>query len=487
MLSLILLFVGIKLILSKNLLFPFKKLTIEYLNKTKSMADFIDFNIYTNISMGTPRKSVAHFITNGDQLFYYNKLRLHSHLSEEFDEIQNKIENSINIYYMPVNSTTFNTIDQYYQVFSDIYSFYDLNQTEKRTKLNFNMNPTEKQTKLYGNIDLYFLREDPYEEYNKYIFRMLKDNKLIDDTYFTFIYGEYNIKSGSNYLNDDYNNILGNLILGETPHEFAPNKCKKEDEIKINGRFEFDVSQIAFKSKKSNYSEENIGLTITFTSNFIRGSYAYKNETDKIFFNDLISKNLCRRDIVEENIYAQSDIIYSCENNNIVKEKIKTFPTLYFIVKPYDLTFFFTYEELFQVHNNRIYFLIYYTVIKSYSLWQVGELFLRKYITSFNYYSKTISFYKNQVDDINDKTNIIIPDEESDENTDTDQAPASKDDTSRNKTRTWIIVIIVCGIVLIAAIITIVLLVLRLKKFRKRRAAELIDDNYEYTESNNIN
>ena len=44
-----------------------------------------------------------------------------------------------------------------------------------------------------------------------------------------------------------------------------------------------------------------------------------------------------------------------------------------------------------------------------------------------------------------------------------------------------------CGLVLIAAIITIVLLVLRLKKFRKKRAAELIDDNYEYTSENNIN
>ena len=486
MLSLILLFINIKLILSKNLLFPFKKLTIEYLNKTKSMADFIDFNIYTNISMGTPRKSVAHFITNGDQLFYYNKLRLHSHLSEEFDEIQNKIENSINIYYTPVNSTTFNTIDQYYQVFSDIYSFYDLNQTEKRTKLNFNMNPTEKQTKLYGNIDLYFLREDPYEEYNKYIFRMLKDNKLIDDTYFTFIYGEYNIKSGSNYLNDDYNNILGNLILGESPHEFSPDKFKKEDEIKINGQFMLEINEIKLASKISNYSEENIRLSISFTSSLFRGSLMFKNETDNLFFNDLISKNLCRIDYVDENIYVSQDIVYSCENNNIMQEKIKSFPTLYFLIRPYNLTFLFNYKELFLLHNNRLYFLIYYKK-GSFSSWEVGELFLRKYITSFNYYSKTISFYKNQVDDINDKTNIIIPDEESDENTDKDQAPASKDDTSRNKTRTWIIVIIVCGIVLIAAIITIVLLVLRLKRFRKKRAAELIDDNYEYTSENNIN
>ena len=483
MLPLLLFFTFLDLFHSKNLCFPFKKLTIEYLNKTKSIADFIDFNIYTNISMGTPKKLVAHFITKDDQLFYYNKLKIHSHYNKEFEDIQNKIENSINIYYTPIDSSSFETIDNYFQVFSDEYLLYDLNKTKKETNLNFNMYPSDEKEKLYGNIALYFMKADPYDEYNKYIFKMLKERELIDETYFTFFYGDYDVKLGSNYLNDDYNNILGNLILGETPHEFAPNKCKKEDEIKINGRFEFDVSQITFKSKKSNYSEENIGLTITFTSNFIRGSYAYKNETDKIFFNDLISKNLCRRDIVEENIYAQSDIIYSCENNNLVKEKIKIFPTLYFIVKPYDLTFFFTYEELFQVHNNRIYFLIYYTVIKSYSLWQVGELFLRKYITSFNFYSKTISFYKNQVHDINNKTYKMIPDEEP--YVDPDLAPTDK--TTERKTRTWIIVIIVCGIVLIAAIIAIVLLVLRLKKLRKRRAAELIDDNYEYTESNNIN
>ena len=70
------------------------------------------------------------------------------------------------------------------------------------------MNPTETNIKLYGNIDLLYLREDPYDEYNKYIFKILKDSGLIDDTYFTFIYGEYNIKSVSAYLNDDYNNIL---------------------------------------------------------------------------------------------------------------------------------------------------------------------------------------------------------------------------------------------------------------------------------------
>ena len=75
----------IKLFHSKNILFPFKKLTIEYLNKTKSISDFVHYNIYTNIEMGTPKKSVAHFITRGNVLFFYNYLFLHSYSSKEFD------------------------------------------------------------------------------------------------------------------------------------------------------------------------------------------------------------------------------------------------------------------------------------------------------------------------------------------------------------------------------------------------------------------
>ena len=304
------------------------------------------------------------------------------------------------------------------------------------------MNPDEEKKKLYGNIDLYFMKEDPYA-HNKYFFKMIKDNNLIDDTYFTFMYGEYDIKFGSNYLNDDYTNIIGNLILGESPHEFSPDKFKKEDEIKINGRFKLDINKIKLDSKISNYSEESTKISISFTSALIRGSLMFKNETDNIFFNDLISKNICRIEYVDENIYMSQDILYSCENNNIIQEKIKTFPPLYFLIRSYNLTFLFTYKELFQLHNNRLYFLIYYKT-GTYSSWELGELFLRKYITSFNYYSKTISFDKSQVDDINNKTYKIMPDEEAYANPDTELDTAQKDEMTKNKLKSWIIIVIVC-------------------------------------------
>ena len=171
-------------------------------------------------------------------------------------------------------------------------------------------------------------------------------------------------------------------------------------------------------------------LSLTFDSEFIKGSLQYKNQTDFLFFNDLISKNICRMDYIDENIYKIQDIVYSCENNNIIKEKIKTFPTLYFLIKPYNLTFLFNNKELFKFHNNRIYFLICYKA-NSYSNWEVGELFLRKYITTFNYYSKTISFYKSQVDEINKKTDKINPDEKSKKD--------QKDDNPINKNQIFII------------------------------------------------
>jgi hypothetical protein len=100
------------------------------------------------------------------------------------------------------------------------------------------MLPNEKELKLYGTFDLYYSKREPHSMDNLYIFTMLKERGFIDGYYFTFVYGEYDLQYKFNYLNDDYSNILGNLILGESPHQFSPNKYKEEDEIKINGIFE---------------------------------------------------------------------------------------------------------------------------------------------------------------------------------------------------------------------------------------------------------
>ena len=90
-------------LLSKSLVFPFKKLTIEYFNTTKSISDFINFHIYTNISIGTPKTSVAHFITNIGQSFSYDAMHLHYKGGKVNNIMQKEIENSLDIFYFPEN------------------------------------------------------------------------------------------------------------------------------------------------------------------------------------------------------------------------------------------------------------------------------------------------------------------------------------------------------------------------------------------------
>ena len=469
MLTLILFIIYLNYAEQKNIALPFKKLTIEYFEETKSISDFINFNIYSNISMGTPQKNVAHFICMSNRFFYYDKFRIQHTKSPDLDKIEKEIENSLDIFYNIHNSSTFVIIDSSLKFYSEIYHFYDLKQTEKIYNLSFITYDIKENYNLTGIIDLN-TQEGSYGNYSKYIFRILKEAGVIDDSYITFIYGEYDLKYNFNYLNDNYNDILGTLILGDAPHIFAPDKYKEDDEVKVNGRYILDIKEIKFISHSFNFSEINKYVSLKFNSEFIKGTLQYKNIIESVFFNELIKVNICRIDY-KENL-NEKFYIYSCENNTMMREKLKSFPTLYFEMKDYNLVFLFNYKELFKEHNNTIYFLIYFDG-NTYSNWEIGEIFLRKYITSFNYYSKTISFYRTQIDEINKKTDIRFPNEEPEEN------------PKKENNEIIVIIIIVVGIVFIVSIIALILFLVISKKLRKKKAYELNDD-YDYTPTSKI-
>ena len=471
MFTLILFIIYLNYFEQKNIALPFKKLTIEYFYKTKSISDFINFDIYTNISMGTPQKNVAHFICMSNKFFYYDKFRLQHTTDPDLDKIQKEIENSLDIFYNIHNSSTFEVVNSSFNFYSDIYHFFDLQQAEKIYNLSFITYDIKDNYNLTGIIDIN-TQENQYGSYSKYIFRTLKQAGVIDDTYITFMYGEYDLKYNFNYLNDNYNDILGTLILGDSPHIFAPDKYKEEDEIKVNGRYILDIKEIKFISHSFNFSEINKFVSLKFNSEFIKGTLQYRNIIESVFFNELIKANICRTDYIEKNLNDKF-YIYSCENNTLTMEKLKSFPTLYFEMKDYNLVFLFNYKELFKVHNNTIYFLIYFDG-DTYSNWELGEIFLRKYITSFNYYSKTISFYRTQIDEINKKTDIDFPDEE----------PVEKPN-HESKIKTFILIIIVGVLALVVVTISLVLFVVIRKKLKKKRAYELIDD-YDYTPSSKM-
>lgn len=442
--------------ISKNIVFPFKKMTIKYSDKTKTINDFIKFSIYTNITMGTPLKNVANFILKGNYEFSFLEIAQ----LIELNYVSKEIENTLDIFYSPANSSSFEAIDTGNSKYSDIFYFNDFNNKSVSKKLNFIMYRGSKN-KLVGLLDIY----NSGDLAKIYLMILLKAQDLISGYYMTFIYDTYNQDDIYNYFSDDYNKILGNLILGDSPHEFNQENYKKEDEIKIKGDFNLLINEIKFITKISNFTKSNVNLDFNFNSEFIQGTLDYKSKIDDYFFSDLIYDGICRMGYYQDNIYHEEKIIYSCLNNGKMREELIYFPTLYLKIIEYNLTFLFNYKELFKIYNGRFYFLICFKSGNN-NYWEMGEIFLRKYTTSFNYDTKTILFYKTQINNINKITDIPIPEKNQDDQDDQDgqdgqddqddiPTPTKSSSSSNTGTIVGIVVPIAIAIIAIIALVCI--------------------------------
>ena len=455
---------------SKNIILPFKKISIEDFNGRKTIDDLITFNIYTNISMGTPPQIVAHFIEQDDYCFNFKK-RILSYNNVKSSQFLENYENLTNFWFDNKKSSTFK-MDKDKGFCSEVYYFITLNNTIKKCEnLRHNIYLSDildkqkcgiigldpKSSKKFNTNKLYisFLEE-------------LKEKDVISENSLTILYEENN-----NLLNYNNNLNLGRIIIGESPHIFAPDKYDKEDIVtNLEKDWSILVNEVKFNSPKSNYTEENSDLKFSLISGFIKGSSLYRKEIDKIFFSELIKNNLCVVELLDENIFPNEYYVYSCENNKEMNEIIKSFPILSFEIKANNLTFSFTYNELFKVFNDRLYFMIIFRDQKYSSYlrsWIMGDIFLRKYLTTYNFESKTILFYRNQVDEMNIKSKLVRTSSDLDKN-----------NNFSKHLRTFLEVIMGIFIILI-----LYLLYRKYRSIRKIHANELEDSNYAYVPQEN--
>ena len=261
---------------NKSIILPFKKITLEDFNDTRTINDLFSFNLYTNISMGTPPQTVAHLIKQESDFFYYKKMQL-SYNSNKYNKFEKIIENLTYFLYDNENSSTYVLNDGYYLIASDEFYFKNLNKTETKINLKFNV---YSQYKYKCGIISLQNPINPYYDREMYFINEIKKFDLISDYYITVLYEEKN--DIFNYNKDIF---LGTIIIGESPHQYFPEKYKKEDEIINNGEeFSLFINEIKFNSLKYNFSEENIQMKISLTSGFIKGTNSYKKKFKKYFF-----------------------------------------------------------------------------------------------------------------------------------------------------------------------------------------------------------
>jgi cell division protein FtsL len=459
----------------KNIILPFKKITIEDFNGRKTINDFITYNIYTNVSMGTPPQTVAHFLDQNDCTFHFKK-RLLSHNYSKFREFLGDFNNLTNFWFKNKQSNTF-IMNENDDFCSDVFYFYTLNNTKITVgNLKYNMawsNIVEKYK--CGNIGFNNPSNDVSKNDHIHFLEELKQKEIISEYTVSVLYEEKN-----KLFDNNKEKNLGTLIIGESPHVFDPGHYREEEEIVYPGA-DWSILINEIYTKNRNYTENNIEIQFSLITSFIKGTVSYRKYVDQLFFTKLINDKKCLVELLEENVFPNEYYTYSCENNKEIQEKIKEFPNLNFEIKTNNLTFILTYNDLFKLYEDRIYFMVVFRDEK-YSTyvpkWIMGEIFLRKYLTSFNYDSKTISFYRNQVNEMNAKI------ENKNKNGKNDDKPITQEQSSNLSKYMRIIIEIIMGIIIV---FILYLLYRKYRKTRKIHANELEDSNYVYVSKDNEN
>ena len=436
----------------KNIVLPFDKITIGIFNSLKSLDDLINYNIYTNVTIGTPPQTVAHFIDPTEYSFNFKK-KILTFGNNKFSPFLSKYENFSNFWFKEEKSSTFYK-NETNGFCTDIFYFNNLNE-EKITALNLKYTVPEthlRDVHKCGIIGLHTPDNLDFKSNLKetYFIHELRQNGFIDEYTFSIFYDEkytlFDNKNDTNY---------GNIVIGESPHVFSPDKYNKEDLVTYKASdWSILMNSVKFNSSKGDYLKEKIDMQISINSGFIKGTEAYRLKIEEVFFNELIKKNLCIVEVMKENIYLTDFFVFSCQNTYEVDDYIKSFPSLYFEL-PNDLKFVFTYKDLFKLFNDRLYFMIIFKIeaILAFSpKWIMGEPFLRKYFFLFDQDRKIIGFY-------------------------------NKIDEDKKYTFAYIVIFILIGIcIILIALLTKYVLY----KPRKIRANEL-EDNYDYLPENQEN
>ena len=294
-------------------------------------------------------------------------------------------------------------------------------------------------------------------------FDYLKNNNIINDISWT-------IKL--------YNLEEWRFIIGGLPHQYESNSTfyNEKKYRSINSYSPHDpifpwsirFDSINFVNSKNETIHIQKGLRTYLSPNigFIVGEELYKKLILENYFKELINKKICILEKITKTKFTKAYNfgtngiyeIFHC-NKSLINVK-DSFPNLNFEFKEQNLNFYLTFFDLFQLIDERYFFLVIFPDNIDgllHSFWYLGLPFYKAYQFVFNFDSKTIGVYE--------------------------QSPeANKDIEEKNEgnkkkfkiSRTLLEIIFGILLILIAFFIG-----KKINEQRKKRANELNDD-YEY-------
>ena len=388
----------------------------------------LENEIYSTIEIGNPPQKVNLFYHSQEYNFYLSKYN-----ASNFYDIDKSFS------YILIKQVTFiNAPFLHGSISSDNFYFTNEKNKTNKVKIQFIYASDFKDesydfTPKTGIIGLKFY--DPTDQKHSHFIKSLKESEIIDSYVWSIKY-------------DDNDDKRGNIIIGGNPHEIEPKIYNKENlkwtKSEIN-RYFIDwyilFDQIYFGEKLTDDKNDLFNFNNSYNSNnseirlchlviengLIKGTKDYRNLFVQTFGNECKETN------------EQGLLFYSCK----LTTNIEKLPSIYFIHRELNYTFFLDYKDLFKKELGQYYFLVYF-FDRGEDSWTLGKPFLKKYHMLFDHDKRMIGFYNGY-----------------------------------NK-KSYFVEILIVIFVIIILMLGIYGYQLFKKKFRKRRANE-IEDYYEYS------
>ena len=226
------------------------------------------------------------------------------------------------------------------------------------------------------------------------------------------------------------------------------------------------ITKVLSENNNSTINKKPIKGIINNDLDLIEGDGDYYEYITLSYFKPYIKKRICKLEEITVNYYYY--FVLECHKKNFTLDDMKKFPTLTLVLTSLNSEFVFDYKDVFVETKYKYFFNIVFNKFV-YTNWIFGKPVLKKYPLLINYEAETVSFYNESFITDNNRTNDDI--------------------NNKNKISAYVFIISGVIIIILAAILGSVLyfIIIYKNKFKKKRANELLDDNFDYTPSKDSN
>ena len=463
-----------------QIILPINFIPIFKINETTPsliMRNLVNIRAYANLEIGTPKQFIQLPLDMDSNDFYISENGEYEFLNqpEKFSDIK---------FFNHNNSKSCDKIEEKEykgdNFYTGIYYKDNFYFNNKNIELEFYLSRFLKIPESGGiGLQLWPIYEDTTSTINdeRTFLKKLKNNNLINDYYWSIFYNS-----------KDYTKNEGFILIGSLPHDlnkdlgyykkeyFDPNYIKNinpdiwVDVIKYRIKFD-EIYSFEGNNKENKIINENLPMNISRILNveldYNFGGIQAPNRFltyFKNYFEEYISKNECFYD----SFYISSKkYFFYCKNDKNLISKIKqNFPGFNLLHRRLNFNFDIIADDLFLEKGNYIYLLMFFHSARG-DDWIMGRPFLQKYQFIFNPDKKDITFYSNLNPQNLDNNNNL---------------------NKEYYYRTIVLIIVIIGSIIIILVLGYIIWKFNydLKFLRKKRANEL-DDEYEYTDQKDLN